>query len=133
MDKAFLSRWKAIIFLTRMKPREEGTMLKSIFGKKKKIEDEVIVNAVVSQTSALISNLHQQMELRFKELSSQVKEVELGLAQLETKLMTKDLKDKQAYGLLHYKLHEAKNNKLSDEIHELEEALINRKGPVKDQ
>jgi hypothetical protein len=108
-------------------------MLTFLFGKKKnKIEDDVIVNAVVTQTSALITNLHQQMDLRFKELSSQVREVELGLAQLETKLLTKDLKDKQAYGLLHYKLHEAKNNKLNDDIKDLEDKLNIKKNVLKD-
>ena len=107
-------------------------MLKALFGKKKRIEDDVIVNAVVSQTQALITDLHHQMDLRFKELSAQVKEVELGLVQMETKLLTKDLKDKQAYGLLHYKLHEAKNNKLNDEVKELEEKLSIKKNVLKD-
>lgn len=107
-------------------------MFERFFSKKRRVEDEVIVNAVVSQTSALINDLHQQIDLRFKELSAQVKEVELGLAQMETKLLTKDLKDKQAYGLLHYKLHEAKNNKLNDEIKELEVALSNKKTTLKD-
>ncbi len=108
-------------------------MFEFLFGKKKKIEDDVIVNAVVSQTAALINDLHQQIDLRFKELSSQVREIELGLAQMETKLLTKDLKDKQAYGLLHYKLHETKNNKLQDEIKTLEEQLGTRKTTLKDQ
>lgn len=108
-------------------------MLSLLFGKKKKFEDDVIVNAVVSQTSALITNLHQQMDLRFKELSAQVREVELGLAQMETKLLTKDLKDKQAYGLLHYKLHETKSSKLQDEIKTLESQLKGRKADFKDQ
>jgi DNA-binding HxlR family transcriptional regulator len=108
-------------------------MFSQIFGKKKKIEDEIIVQAVVTQTAALINDLHHQIDLRFKELSAQVKEVELGLAQMETKLLTKDLKDKQAYGLLHYKLHEAKNPKLQDEITDLEVKLSGRKTPTKDQ
>ncbi|MFP5386858.1 MAG: hypothetical protein ACLGHN_12310 [Bacteriovoracia bacterium] len=107
-------------------------MLTRLFSKKQRIEDEAIVNAVVTQTSALISDLHKQIDLRFKELSAQVKEVELGLAQMETKLLTKDLKDKQAYGLLHYKLHEAKNNKLNEEIKELETALNIKKNVLKD-
>jgi DNA-binding HxlR family transcriptional regulator len=94
-------------------------MFQRLFSKKTRPEDEAIVTAVVSQTSALINDLHRQMDLRFKELSAQVKEVELGLQQMETKLLTKDLKDKQAYGLLHYKLHEAKSKKLDDEIEEL--------------
>lgn len=108
-------------------------MLNWLFGKREKIEDEKIVNAVVSQTAALINDLHHQMDLRFKEVSSQIKEVELGLAQMETKLLTKDLKDKQAYGLLHYKLHEAKSPKLEDEIKSLETKLSARKSTLKDQ
>lgn len=108
-------------------------MLSRLFGKKKKVEDEVIVNAVVTQTAALINDLHHQMDLRFKELSAQVREVELGLAQMETKLLTKDLKDKQAYGLLHYKLHEAKNHKLEDEMNNLELQLNLKKAKLKDQ
>jgi hypothetical protein len=102
-------------------------MFKNLFLKKKRYQDDQIISAVVSQTSALINDLHHQIDLRFKELSAQVKEVELGLSQLESKLLTKDLKDKQAYGLLHYKLHEAKNNKLDDEIIVLEEALHQKK------
>ena len=98
-------------------------MLERFFSKKQRPEDDAIVKAVVTQTSALINDLYHQIDFRFKELSAQVKEVELGLAQMETKLLTKDLKDKQAYGLLHYKLHEAKNNKLSEEIQELETKL----------
>lgn len=107
-------------------------MFERLFAKKRRVEDEVIVKAVVSETAALINDLHRQMDLRFKELSAQVKEVELGLAQMETKLLTKDLRDKQAYGLLHYKLHEAKNTKLNDEIKDLEVALTNKKAPLKD-
>lgn len=108
-------------------------MLFRLFSRKNKSSDEVIVQAVVTQTAALIHHLNDQIDLRFKELSAQVRELELGLAQMETKLLTKDLKDKQAYGLLHYKLHEAKNNKLQDEIKELEGQLINRKVSSKDQ
>jgi hypothetical protein len=108
-------------------------MLSLLFGKKKKLEDEVIVNAVVTQTAALINDLHHQMDLRFKEISAQIREVELGLAQMETKLLTKDLKDKQAYGLLHYKLHETKHPKLQDDIKDLETQLNARKAIVKDQ
>jgi DNA-binding HxlR family transcriptional regulator len=103
------------------------------FFKKRKTPDEVIVNAVVSQTAALISDLNQRMEMRFKEISSQIKEVELSLAQMETKLLTKDLKDKQAYGLLHYKLHEVKSPRIEDEVKALEAQLAARKPTLKDQ
>jgi len=108
-------------------------MLSRFFRKKNTVKDDVIVHAVVSQTAALIHDLHHQMDLRFKELSAQVHEVELGLAQMETKLLTKDLKDKQAYGLLHYKLHETKLPKLQDEINDLEVQLKLNKTRSKDQ
>jgi DNA-binding HxlR family transcriptional regulator len=108
-------------------------MFSRFFARKKKYQDEVIVQAVVTQTAALIHHLNDQIDLRFKELSAQVKEIELGLAQMETKLLTKDLKDKQAYGLLHYKLHETKSNKLQDDIKELEGQLLTRKVNSKDQ
>ena len=52
---------------------------------------------------------------------------------METKLLTKDLKDKQAYGLLHYKLHETKHPKLQDDIKDLETQLNARKAILKDQ
>ncbi len=94
-------------------------MFKNLFKRKNTVED-------------LIINLHQQMDLRFKEVSAQIKEVELGLAQMETKLLTKDLKDKQAYGLLHYKLHETKNQTLQDEIKDLKKALTKNKMDLKD-
>jgi hypothetical protein len=98
-------------------------MFNYIFKSKKNQSEDPIVKAIVSQTTVLVNELQNQMNLRFKELSAQIKEVELGLAQMENKLLTKDLKDKQAYGLLHYKLHEAKNTKLQDEINELEKTL----------
>lgn len=85
-----------------------------------------------SETVALIRELHQTMEFRFKEISAQIKELEHGLEQMETRLLTKDLKDKQAYGLLHYKLHEVKSSKLTEEIETLEKALTSKKLPLKD-
>lgn len=83
------------------------------------------------QVAALLDDLRKHIDFRFNELSAQVKEVELGLAQMESKLLTKDLKDKQAYGLLHYKLHEAKHTKLDAEIADLEEQ-ISFKNKLKD-
>lgn len=85
-----------------------------------------------SETASLIRDLHQTMEFRFKEISAQIKELEHGLEQMETRLLTKDLKDKQAYGMLHYKLHEVKSNKITEEIETLEKALSSKKLPLKD-
>lgn len=107
-------------------------MFERLFQKKRPLKNDEIVTAVVSQTATLLNDLQHQIDLRFRELSAQVKEVELGLAQMETKLLTKDLRDKQAYGLLHYKLHEAKHSKLNEEIQELEKALNLKKENLKD-
>jgi DNA-binding HxlR family transcriptional regulator len=99
-------------------------MLKKFFQSKTSTDTEIIVTAVVSQTSALIHDLHRQMDLRFKELSAQVKEIELGLYQMEKKLLTKDLKDQQNYGLLHYKLHEIKKQKPIDEDEDTSRSIV---------
>ena len=43
-------------------------MFERFFSKKRRVEDDAIVNAVVSQTSALINDLHQQID--FVQLAS---------------------------------------------------------------
>lgn len=79
-----------------------------------------------SEVAQLMATLTHHIDLKFHELKAQIKEVELAVEQLEVKLLTKDLKDKQAYGLLHYKLHEVKNKNLDSEIEELKFALNNK-------
>lgn len=74
----------------------------------------------------LFTQLTQHIDLKFQEVTAQIREVELAVEQMEVKLLTKDLKDKQAYGLLHYKLHETKNTKLDEEIKDLKLALTKR-------
>jgi hypothetical protein len=74
----------------------------------------------------LFNQLTQHIDLKFQEVTAQIREVELAVEQMEVKLLTKDLKDKQAYGLLHYKLHETKNTKLDEEIKDLKSALTKR-------
>ena len=74
----------------------------------------------------LFNQLTAHIDLKFQEVSAQIREVELAVEQMEVKLLTKDLKDKQAYGLLHYKLHETKNTKLDEEIKDLKSALNKR-------
>lgn len=84
------------------------------------------------ETAELLEVMMARIDLRFNELSSQVRDMKLGLQEMETRLLTKDLKDKQQYGLLHYKLHERENKKLQDEIEGLAEQL-QRKRPSKEQ
>ncbi|MGZ8234612.1 hypothetical protein, partial [Methylobacter tundripaludum] len=44
----------------------------------------------------------------------------------------KQILESKAYGLLHYKLHETKSSKLTEEIQTLEKALNAHKLPLKD-
>lgn len=84
------------------------------------------------ETAELLEVMMARIDLRFNELSSQVRDLKLGLQEMETRLLTKDLKDKQQYGLLHYKLHERENKKLQEEIEGLE-VQLQRKRPSKEQ
>lgn len=52
----------------------------------------------------LLEKILQRIDLRFSELSAQVKDLELSLKQMEQKLLTKDLRDRQQMGALHYRL-----------------------------
>ena len=82
--------------------------------------------AINEHTTQVVENLYSRLDMRFREVESQIKEIELGLQQLETKLLVKDIKDKQNYGQLHYKLHEVKNTKLEDEVKKLESELTKK-------
>jgi hypothetical protein len=90
-------------------------------------------SAPKEEVAELLAQMLQKIDLRFNELSAQVRDLELGLQQMETRLLTKDLKDKQQYGILHYKLHEKENRALKEEIETLDSALKLRKGLQRDQ
>lgn len=81
----------------------------------------------------LLQEMINKIDLRFNELSAQVREVELSVKELEVKLLTKDLRDKQQLGALHYKLHERVNPKITDEIEGVELELSLKKRLARDQ
>lgn len=85
-----------------------------------------------SETVELLETMMARMDLRFNELSSQVQDLKLGLQEMEVRLLTKDLKDKQQYGILHYKLHEREHKNLKEEIEGVE-AQLRLKAPRKEQ
>ncbi len=81
----------------------------------------------------LLQEMINKIDLRFNELSAQVREVELSVKDLEVKLLTKDLRDKQQLGALHYKLHERVSPKINDEIEGVELELSLKKRLARDQ
>ncbi len=90
-------------------------------------------NHLNTETRELLQEMLNKIDLRFNELSAQVREVELCVKDLEVKLLTKDLKDKQQYGALHYKLHERSNPKAEREIEGVELELSLKKRLARDQ
>jgi hypothetical protein len=88
------------------------------FFRKSKSQDQIN-----KHTSDVVDHLYNRLDMRFREVEAQIKEIELGLQQLETKLLVKDINDKQNYGQLHYKLHEVKNKKIEDDVKDLQTEL----------
>lgn len=85
------------------------------------------------ETRDLLAEMLNKIDLRFNELSAQVREVELSVKELEVKLLTKDLKDKQQMGALHYKLHERANPKNDAAIEGVELELSLKKRLAREQ
>jgi len=86
-------------------------MLWKIFPKVKLNHSATVEKNLLSEFKKIIDEFNQKIDLRFQETNSHLKEIELSLAELERKLLTKDLKDKQALGLLHYRIEEKIKNK----------------------
>jgi hypothetical protein len=82
-------------------------MLSKIFKKKQdpKQENE-ITSQIVEQMTLVLNQFNNKLDLRFNEISAQIKDLELSISSLEKQLLNKDLKDKQALGMLHYKIEE---------------------------
>ena len=85
------------------------------------------------ETQELLQEMLNKIDLRFNELSAQVREVELCVKDLEVKLLTKDLRDKQQLGALHYKLHERVSPKTERDIEGVELELNLKKRLARDQ
>ena len=102
----------------------------SLFKARKSLSTEE--SQTKDETVELLNLMMSKIDMRFNEMSSQIRDLKLGLQEMEVRLLTKDLKDKQQYGLLHYKLHERENTKLKEEIEGVE-AQLQIKRPTKEQ
>lgn len=108
----------------------KGARMLSFFkSKKSRSNDETQAK---DKTIDVLNLMMAKIDLRFNEMSSQIQDLKLGLQEMEVRLLTKDLKDKQQYGLLHYKLHERENPRLQEEIEGVK-AQLQRKRPTKEQ
>jgi hypothetical protein len=92
-----------------------------------------ITQKEAEETRDLLAEMLNKIDLRFNELSAQVREVQLSVNELEVKLLTKDLKDKQQMGALHYKLHERTNPKNDTAIEGVELELSLKKRLSREQ
>ena len=100
------------------------------FFRSKKIQT---TETTATETRELLQEMLNKIDLRFNELSAQVREVELCVKDLEVKLLTKDLRDKQQLGALHYKLHERISPKAERDIEGVELELALKKRLARDQ
>jgi hypothetical protein len=75
---------------------------------------------VIKETQKLVQMMRLDFQHRFEEMTNQIE-------QLETKMLVKDIKDKQQYGHLHYKIHEVKSTSLEKDIKGLEKELQTKK------
>ncbi len=74
---------------------------KMFFRKKKSPENTTEIIKYLEEFRLDVNN-------RIQELKSLVQENKHSINELDNKLFSKDLKDKQMYGMLHYKIHEVK-------------------------
>jgi hypothetical protein len=73
-----------------------------MFWRKKKTEQNT------KEILKAIQELRLDVNARFQEVKAMIQDNSLNIKDLDNKLFSKDLKDKQMYGMLHYKLHEVK-------------------------
>jgi hypothetical protein len=106
-----------------------------MFGLRKKKEhltlaqeiSKEVIQEVTKETGKMIHTVRLDIQHRFSELTAEVRDLRQGLKHLESQLLIKDLKDKQHYGQLHYKLHEVKSKEIEDEVLGLHSLLSEKK------
>lgn len=103
---------------------------RSMFGwikKKPKNNNEELVKMITAEMQGVAHTIRLDFQNRFEELQENIKELSVNFKHLESQLLVKDLRDKQQYGHLHYKIHEVKSKKLEEEITNLEADLKDKK------
>jgi hypothetical protein len=103
---------------------------RSMFGwikKKPKNNNDELVKILASEMQGIAHTIRLDFQNRFEELKDDINNLNKSFKNLESQLLVKDLRDKQQYGQLHYKIHEVKSKKLENEIENLEVELKDKK------
>lgn len=82
----------------------------SLWKKRRKEIAKEMARDIFSETRELLEQHNLNVSNQISELKAELKEMNMALNSLERKLQIKDIKDRQQYGQLHYKLHEVKGN-----------------------
>lgn len=69
---------------------------------------QIISQVVIKDTEKVIEKFQTKMEFKLSEIDQNIEQLKLNIIDLERKLLSKEIKDKQSYGQLHYKLEEIK-------------------------
>lgn len=70
----------------------------------------LIASIVVDQTNQQLEKYQLEINSRLREIKSQINIIDTNIALLDKKLSLKELKDKQQYGHIQYKMNQIKSN-----------------------
>ena len=93
-----------------------------------KKQAEEVAKIVVDETKKLLEDFQMEIQNRFKEVQAQLRIIDTNIELIERKMAIKELNDRQQYGQLHYKIHEVKDKKISQELETLKSKLHLVKG-----
>ena len=84
--------------------------LKNIFKRQNPMERHAheMAQIIVDKTNERLTHFQVEVNHRFNEVQSQIRQLDTNIEIIDQKLSKKDFADKQQYGQLHYKLNEVK-------------------------
>lgn len=79
----------------------------------KRRKEERIVSRIVEETNYLLKDLHNSLENQLSEISIRLDVIESEVELINKKMATKEIRDRQDYGHLTYKVQELSRRKAS--------------------
>ena len=86
-----------------------------MFGLFKKDSKQDTTIELLKQMKSIMESLKLDQDHRFSEVKAHLSLLEQNIRDLEGRLLSKELKDRQQFGQIHYKLHEVKPTETSDD------------------